>query len=220
MDPAFWHERWALGETGFHRTHPHWALQEYWPVLTQDPTQSVLVPLCGKSVDLHWLAARQAEVTGVELDPSALEAFLREWPTNTPPICTWETLPRGHRRTCVDGLTLIAGDFFSFQTDAPFDTFYDRAALIALPLEMRQTYLSHLHALLAPGACGLVVTFEYEQIQMDGPPFSVNNEEVQRAPGWSVEPLTRRDVLADHPGMQAKGLTALTECVYRFERLE
>lgn len=219
MDPSFWHERWAQGEIGFHRPHPHWALSAHWATIAKDASQRVLVPLCGKSVDLHWLAEHHASVTGVELDRSALDAFLAEWPAESAPSVAWETLPSGHQTAQVDHLALVAGDFFSYASDLAFDLFYDRAALIALPVAMRRAYLDHLHGLVAPGGLGLVVTFEYEQNQMDGPPFSVHYEEINGVPGWSIERLTREDVLADHPGMQAKGLTALHECVYCFERL-
>ncbi len=219
MDPAFWHERWALGEIGFHRPEPHWALDAHWSAVSHDPEARVLVPLCGKSVDLHWLAARHRHVTGVELDASALAAFLAEWPGGETPAARWDTLSRGHRWTRINGLTLVAGDFFSYASEQPFDVFYDRAALIALPPSMRPAYLTHLHGLVAPGGSGLVVTFEYEQNQMDGPPFSVTSQEISQSAGWASEVLTRRDVLAHHPGMQAKGLTHLTECVYRFVRL-
>ncbi len=218
MDPEFWTERWALGEIGFHRSKPHWSLTSHWSVLQADVTAPVFVPLCGKSLDLHWLRSYADRVVGVELDPSAVTAFFAEWPESGPPKV--ENSKRHDGLVChaANGIEIYQGDFFAFQPEALFGYFYDRAALIAMPPAMRSAYLRHLMALLSPGAQGILVTFEYQQNQMNGPPFSVQNEELNAFEGLVFECLEARDVIVDHPGMQSKGLTELVECVYRVSK--
>lgn len=211
MDPAFWHERWALGEIGFHRRDIHWALTQHWNDLRISAPEPILVPLCGKSHDMHWLANEGHSVVGVELDRRAIESFFTEQPSPEPPAVSVHGAQTHHT---LPPYLLVEADFFKLEHVGPFNAFYDRAALIAMPPAMRSAYLDQLRSLLTDQAKGLLITYEYEQNQMDGPPFSVTFDEINRHGGFLVEPLERRDVLSEHKGMQAKGLSKLTECVY------
>jgi len=216
MDPSFWHERWALGEIGFHRSKPHWALGRHWASVSASTDAPVLVPLCGKSLDLHWLRANHRPIVGIELDPRAVADFFVEWPGLNHDGLEVSTSATGLIRYAHQDIEIHQGDFFAFEAGPyeAFGHFYDRAALIALPFDLRQRYLSHLASLLASGARGLLITFEYDKNQMDGPPFSVFREELDGFDALQFERLEARDVLEHHPGMSAKGLTALNECVY------
>lgn len=215
MDPAFWHERWALGEIGFHRRQPHWALDQHWSALGIPTHEAVFVPLCGKSHDMHWLSSQGHSVVGVELDRLAIESFFAEQARSETPAVKINEVAKGQRHYSAPPYLLVEADFFNLAGLGPFTAFYDRAALIAMPPGMRQAYLDQLRSLLTDQATGLLVSYEYIQNQMDGPPFSVESEEIMQHGGFSLELLERRDVLTDHKGMQAKGLTELTECVYR-----
>jgi len=208
MDREFWLERWQNGEIGFHRTAVHPMLAEYWPRLSVDEPAPVLVPLCGKSLDMLWLRERGHPVTGVELSDDALAQFVRD---------NGLALPRSQRGYRGEGWNLVAGDWFEVELPGAWPAFYDRAALVALPQHMRPAYVGKLRSLLAPGATGLLLTLEYEQAEMDGPPFSVPAREVRSlftAPG-SAEELERADILAAEPHLAQKGLTALQEVVWR-----
>lgn len=218
MDHEFWTERWARGEIGFHRSKPHCALASHWSAIGAPQAAPVLVPLCGKSLDLHWLRALGHPVVGVELDSRAVGAFFDEWPGLEPDAVRVSASNAGLTCHAAGGIEIHQGDFFAFQPEILFSHFYDRAALIAMPPSMRPSYLSKLLSLLAPGAQGLLITFEYEQNQMDGPPFSVDFEELISCDGLTFERLDTRDVIQGHPGMQAKGLSALNECVYRVSK--
>lgn len=209
MEKKFWLERWQRNEIGFHRDSVHPALERYWPRVTGGACDPVLVPLCGKSLDMRWLAERGHPVIGVELDYGAIKAFFREagmQPTrdDSGPLPRWSA----------DGITLYGGDFFEFSPASRFRLVYDRAALIALPPEMRPGYLDRLAALLAPDARGLLITLEYEQKAMQGPPFSVLEEELEAHPAFDFECLERADVLASHPRFAERGLSWLNEAVY------
>lgn len=185
MEPDFWRARWVEGRIGFHegRTNAH--LERHVGRLGQ--ARRVLVPLCGKAVDLEFLAERGHQVVGVELVEDAVRAYFQE--RGQEPQVRREG---GLAIYQAGPVTLVAGDFFA--TDrvslGEVDALYDRAALIALPPPMRVRYALHVRTLIPRGAPGLLVTMEYPQDKMPGPPFSVPEDEVhQLYAGLAVERL-------------------------------
>ena len=218
MQPEFWHERWRAGQTGFHQSAVDRNLSRHWPDLGLAIDSQVFVPLCGKSLDLLWLRERGHSVTGVELSALALESF-----------CMEHGIP-SKRRMADDfdvyeapKLQLFRGDFFALTRELldPMPAVYDRAALISWAPELRATYVQHITALTNPGTQTLLVTLEYPQEQMKGPPFSVDADEVERlyAPHHEIEALSRQDVLANEARLRSRGLTQLHEVCYRLTRL-
>jgi thiopurine S-methyltransferase len=174
MDPAFWKSRWQEGRIAFHEGRPNHFLERHVARLGDD--SRVLVPLCGKAEDMAWLAARGHEVVGVEVVEPAVRAFFSEHQL------TAEEAEHGAFTSLSAGpITLLAGDFFATSTEllGAVGAFYDRAAVVALPTPMRRRYVEHLRSLLAPGTPGIVITFEYPQDQMQGPPFSVPEPELR-----------------------------------------
>jgi thiopurine S-methyltransferase len=217
MHADFWLDRWQREQIGFHRDAVNPNLLNRWPELELDPGTRVLVPLCGKSHDLSWLAERH-EVAGIELSAQALKQFWSE--AGIEP-----TFEEGSRLSAFRhrNLTTYAGDFFELDHTQVglFGAVYDRAALIALPPEMRSRYLTHMKTLLAPGAVILMVLLEYVQAEMPGPPFSVSPKEVEAAfaSGFQVEVLESQEVLSSVPKFLERGLSSLTQHVLRIERL-
>ncbi len=59
------------------------------------------------------------------------------------------------------------------------DALYDRAALVALPADLRPGYVGHTQSLLKTRAMQLLITLEYDQSAANGPPFSVLPDEVK-----------------------------------------
>ncbi len=174
MDPAFWQSRWAEGKIGFHEGKPNNYLVRHADKLVGRPR--VLVPMCGKSEDLAFLAAHGHEVIGVELVEDAVKAFFAEHGL-TPQV----TKKDGFVEYVEPPITLFAGDIFATTRElvGPIDAIYDRAALVALPDDLRRRYVDHLRTLAPKGARVLVVTFEYDQSLMAGPPFSVEEAELR-----------------------------------------
>jgi len=174
MDPAFWQARWREGRIGFHEGRPNDLLVAHAQVL--GPPGRVLVPLCGKSEDLAFLASLGHEVVGVELAGEAVEAFFEEHGLAP------SRAPRGALEAwTAGGVTILLGDFFDVRREdvGAITAFYDRAAIVALPPEMRPRYAAHLLH-LAGNAPGLLIAFEYPQERMEGPPFSVEEAELRR----------------------------------------
>ena len=214
MHRDFWHQRWQRNEIGFHRDSVHPALEAHWPEVARGASKPVLVPLCGKSLDMLWLARQGHPVVGVELDRCAVETFFEE-AGFVPEIDETGPLPF----FSAGGITLFAGDFLEFDPPDRYGLVYDRAALIALPPEMRPRYLTHLASLLEIGARGLLITLEYLQTDMQGPPFSVMPEELARHSAFDFQCLARNDVLASHPRFADKGLSWLNEVAYNLRNL-
>ncbi|SEL81036.1 thiopurine S-methyltransferase [Pseudoxanthomonas sp. GM95] len=217
MHPEFWHERWDTNRIGFHQDKVMPLLQKHWPSLGLPAGSRVFVPLAGKSLDMAWLVAQGHRVLGVELSQVAVQAFFAEHGL-TPQVR--ETRYGTHY--AAGGIELICGDAFGLDADVLADCagVYDRAALIALPEAMRQRYVAELYACL-PAACrGLLITLEYPQAQKDGPPFSVEPDEVRSlfSPDWDIEDVERRDILSYEPRFAAEGVTRLETAVYRLGR--
>ncbi|WP_017429963.1 hypothetical protein [Vreelandella jeotgali] len=170
-----WIQRWREGRIGFHRTTPHPALEHYWPTLQVPPAGKVLVPLCGKSMDMRWLADVGHPVLGVEFAPEAIEQFMAERRQDV----------LRYRQTGFDiarqgSIELWQGDFFHLHIRqvVEVEAFYDRASLIALPPPTRQRYAFHLAQLVPPGARGLLISMTRRN-ESAGPPYSVSPDEVE-----------------------------------------
>ncbi len=217
MDKDFWLARWAQNEIGFHLNcvNPH--LQRHFGRLELAAGERVLVPLCGKSLDMAWLAAQGLRVLGVELAPKAVEEFFAEQGLSA------RVADEGaFVRHAAGGVELWCGDVFALEASQVADClgWYDRAALIALPAELRERYVTHLSAIL-PASCRLLlVTLDYDQARMAGPPFAVSAEEVGRLFGgaWQIECLERQEVIGDNPSFVARGLDSLVQSVYLIRR--
>ncbi|WP_374288987.1 thiopurine S-methyltransferase [Pseudomonas fluvialis] len=217
MEEAFWQARWAQGQIGFHLQEVNPYLQQHWPSLSIAPGSQVLVPLCGKSLDMAWLAGQGLRVLGVELADRAVEDFFAE--QGLQPEVEQQGVLRLYRAA---GVEIYCGDFFNVQAEhvAGCTALYDRAALIALPETMRARYVEHLAAIL-PGNCrGLLVSLEYAQEEMSGPPFSVSQAEIDArlSPYWQIELLARHDVLNENWRFLQRGLSSLHESIYRLQR--
>jgi thiopurine S-methyltransferase len=218
LQPEFWDERWRTGQIGFHQSAVDPRLQQHWPALELANDSRVFVPLCGKSLDLVWLRDRGHTVAGVELSALALESFCMEHGILA-------------RRRILDNfdvyeaanLGLYRGDFFTLTPEllGPVSAVYDRAALISWRPEFRTAYVERVSSLTTRGVQTLLITLEYPQAQMSGPPFSVSADDVDRLYSGShaIEELSKTDILANEARLRARGVTQLHEVCYRLTRL-
>ncbi len=213
MQADFWHKRWERNQIGFHQDRVNPYLARYWPSLGIAAGSRVLVPLCGKSLDLAWLAGQGLRVLGVELSQRAVEDFFAEQ----------QVQPERYEHggfSCYrsEGVEIWCGDFFQLTVEDVLDCvgLYDRAALIALPPELRQRYAAHLNAILPQGCRGVLVTMDYDQAKLDGPPFSVPDDEVRRlfAGRWQVTEELVQDILGESGKFIQAGVTCLLERAY------
>ena len=171
MKPAFWLEAWENGRRGFHMEQPNPDLVEY---ASRFPKGSVLVPLCGASLDLGWLAERGYHAIGVELSPIAVAELVER-----------HGLQPGRDRGGLEvvegqGITVLMGDFFTLQPEhvGPLSFIWDRAALVALHPSQRQDYVSLQRELMGPETGLLLNVLNYDKSKLDGPPWAVTREDV------------------------------------------
>ena len=210
MEPNYWLERWQRNETGWHLAGPNPWLVEYEQRLGLSPGDKVFVPLCGKSEDLIWLRAQGWHPLGIELSRQAIEQFHAEQRIEVVGqgcgvLQTWES----------DSLCIYCGDVFDLLPEdlQGAKAVWDRAALVALNPEQRKRYAAHLARLLPSGSRMLLVTFDYEQSEMDGPPFAVLESEVSALfdANFTREALGRKDVFSNNARFKERGMTRLFE---------
>ncbi len=205
MEHEFWHERWAKQQTGFHEGTVNQYLHDHWPELAGTGTDAVFVPLCGKAHDMWWLNDRGHPIIGVELSDIACKDFFEEAGEKAmvhpgEPFTTFKH----------DDLQLWCGDFFQLVPDdlKHIRLVYDRAALIALPPEMRQGYVDHLTAVTPEGVQMLLITLDYDSNEMQGPPFNVSDDEVFKLYGedYEISQVLKQDMARDNPFAKRRGL--------------
>jgi thiopurine S-methyltransferase len=217
MEAQFWQNRWRNGQIGFHQSSVDRNLRRHWPELHLRKGCRVFVPLCGKSLDLLWLRDQGHGVTGVELSARALEDFCRE---NGVPARR-RILPDFDAYEAED-LELYRGDFFKLTPSllGEIAAVYDRAALISWTPELRPAYVDHVAAIVRPKTQMLLITLEYPQAQMSGPPFSVTRDEVERlySESFGIRELSRQDTLANEERLRSLGVTSLFEVCYHLVR--
>lgn len=209
MEHHFWLSRWDEGKIGFHQDAVHSDLIDASEQLLADGPHDVLVPLCGKTHDLEWIAARGHRVVGVDLSGVARDAVVeRLGDAERDTLGGFER----SRMTVGDGsVTFLVGDVHGLATlDLRFDRVWDRAAMVALPPDMRGPYVALLRRLVRPGGRVLLNHFTYDQTRMDGPPFSVPPAEVEdRYSGWDLQRL--RTATHTEGKFIERGLTSFTD---------
>ena len=91
------------------------------------------------------------------------------------------TLKRYQGQLAGQTITLWVADIFALSPTAIGDiaAVYDRAALIALPADMRPDYSKQIIK-LSNNAPQLLITLNYDQSKKDGPPFSISPEQLQQ----------------------------------------
>lgn len=207
MDPSFWHRKWEENQIGFHNNEANPLLVNYFDKLSLVRGQRIFVPLCGKTLDISWLLSKGYQVVAIELSETAIEQLFAEMDV-VPDITQEGELKHYHAQ----GLDIYVGDFFTLTHDilGRVDAIYDRAALVALPENMRVKYTHHLMT-MTNHAAQLLISYTYDQSKTDGPPFSISTDEVQShyASSYAITLVARVDV----PGGM-RGKSAATENVW------
>jgi thiopurine S-methyltransferase len=176
VDAPFWHDRWQRNQIGFHEPKANPLLIAHFDSLSLPGGSRIFVPLCGKTLDIHWLLSRGQRVAGAELSELAVQQLFAELGL-TPQATAIGKLTR----YSAPGIDIFQGDLFDLSRGelGEVHAVYDRAALIALPEPFRSRYARHL-AQITDRAPQLLICITYEQRLIAGPPFSVDGAEVAR----------------------------------------
>lgn len=212
MNSEYWHQKWQSKDIGFNQLQPNKLMLRYFSVLKLRPGSRVFVPLCGQSIDMLWLAEQEYQVIGVELSQVACNAFFEE---NKIPVKV--TATKDFSLYLSEKITILCGNFFKLNRVIldKIDAVYDRAALIALPKESRKSYTEHLVELITPATTMFLITTVYNQSEMQGPPFSVDEGEVNELYGahFDINQLFSKEFEAP-AHLQIKGLNQVKEQAY------
>ncbi len=222
MQPEFWKQRWIEDQTGWHQDKAHPSLIKHFPTLGLSVGDKIFVPLCGKSLDMLWLAEQGMQVIGCEISEHAIQAFFDEIKQQPEKIAVDELI-----QWSAGTHTIYEGDYFALNKShvKGVKAVYDRASLIALSKDGicgRKAYLRQMRALFDVDIKTLLITLDYDQAKMDGPPFSVGYEEViwQYAFDHIIEFLSEEKILDKEPHFKERGLSQLTEWVFMMTRYE
>ncbi|MFO0914770.1 MAG: thiopurine S-methyltransferase [Pirellulales bacterium] len=175
MEHSFWKEKWERNEIAFHGSQANRLLVENFDALQLPAGSRLFVPLCGKSLDIHWLLAGGYRVAGAELSGIAVEQLIAD--LGFSPVTVQRERLRHHQ---AEGIDIFEGDVFELSAEllGPVDAIYDRAALVALPDGLRQRYVRHLME-IARRPPQLLIAIEYDASRISGPPFSIPADEVR-----------------------------------------
>lgn len=211
MEASFWHQKWARGEISFHQKDINPFLLKYLEKLNLPKGSRIFLPLCGKTRDFSFLLADGCHVVGAELSELAVKELFKELCLN-PEI----TLIGDLIRYSAQDIDVFVGDIFDVSAEylGHISAIYDRAALVALPVEIRAQYTSHLMN-ITKSAPQLLITFEYDQKLMDGPPFSLTESEIKHHYGskYQLKVLESNFVLGG-----LKGKNNLTETAWLLQK--
>jgi len=221
MQADYWHQKWADNKIGFHQERANKRLEHHWPELSLNGDETVFVPLYGKSLDMLWLHRQGHSILGIELSEKAVQSFFSD-----------NALPFEQRETDgflvfsgtdqAQGIEILVGDFFALTPDhlAHCEALYDRASLIAMNEDMRGRYASHLGKTLSAGSQGLLLAISYDEGRMQGPPFSVPQENVHEllADHFSITELAHYGGPERLGNLADSGLETLDERVYVLTR--
>ncbi|MFV2059375.1 MAG: thiopurine S-methyltransferase [Gammaproteobacteria bacterium] len=208
----FWQQRWVNNQTGFHEGQVNSYLEKYITRLSLPDNGTVFLPLCGKSNDILWLSNLGYNVIGVECSELAVSAFFSEnnLTANITEHDNFKIWQAGN-------ITIYCGDFYELKSSwlTSVNAIFDRAALVALPQEQRDTYINHLKSICSDSTI-LLVSLEYLQNEMTGPPYAVSEIEIMALlnPSSAVTLIESNDILVDNEKFKERGLTSLMEKVF------
>jgi len=175
-----WIRRWKVGQIGFHKLQPHDDLIKHENQVLPEPG-SVLIPLCGKTVDMKYLADKGHKVVGIEMSETGVVDFFKEQSMNysrkNHPTMPFEVFAAESA-----GIVIYLGNLFdsNLQMLGQFDAIWDRGAFVAINSSEREKYCNLMATLLKPNGAWLLNCCEYDGTKYGGPPHSIGENEVKR----------------------------------------
>lgn len=217
MQDKDWLIRWQQNQIGFHDTEVNSHLKRYITDGDFKPGDTIFLPLCGKSADITWLAEQDFQVVGVELSAIAIQSYFSDQGLS------YQQFESGPFIVRISGnIRLLEGNFFDLKREDLGDCslVYDRASLIALDESTRVQYTEWMQSIMGYKADILLITLDYDQSEMNGPPFAVSTGEIMRHYGqaFQVDTILQTEIVDESPRWRAKGLSSLLESVYQLEQ--
>lgn len=207
-----WLERWNNNQIGWHRDNFNTRMVQYLPKLDLQQGDSIFVPLCGKSRDMMYLINQGYKVIGVELSSIAVIDFFTE---NDIEYSTQKT--QDFILYIAENITIYQGDIFKLQKEHTrnINAIYDRASLVALNPQLRSEYAKLFNGIMPSGIWYLLLTLDYQQHAIDGPPFAVSETEVNALfKDWQIDKVDSFNDIENENKFQNNGLSVLNKETY------
>jgi thiopurine S-methyltransferase len=193
-----WLERWEKREIGFNQVEANPFMVKHFSSLGLDKGSKVLVPLCGKTIDISWLLKQGYAVVGIELSEQAIIELFDELGVEPAVSTEGELIVYS-----AEDITIYVGDIFKVTSGmlGKIDAIYDRAALVALTTGLRVEYAKQLRTMTS-NAPQLLLCFEYDQSLANRSPYSVDEQEVKGhyEAHYALELLAREDIAGGFKG--------------------
>lgn len=219
MRAKFWLDLWQRDEIPFHRAEHNNLLVEFWPHLNLPAGVPVFVPMCGKSLDMRWLADAGHPVVGVEISSIAVESYFAESQESYEAFSADRFVQYRSPST-----SIYQGDFFDLTSPVleGIQGLFDRGALVALPADMRFRYVDHLLRIVPEQTKILLITLEYDQSLVTGPPHAIMPDEVERLFGGRCEIELLESVVTSAlpPRFEQQGVARAAESVYLITKVD
>ncbi|XP_068225242.1 probable thiopurine S-methyltransferase [Palaemon carinicauda] len=178
-----WKNRWQENKTGWHQSDVNFALLNHGPLLLTEPGRRILVPLCGKSLDMKWFYDAGHTVVGIEGIEMPISEFFSEH--DIPHVI--ERFPDGKLYKSENGrLLMYCCDLFKLNAAilGKFDAVWDRGSLVAIYEEDRESYAKLMKSILAPDFRYLANIVQYTPNEkFSGPPRNIPMETLQKLYG-------------------------------------
>jgi thiopurine S-methyltransferase len=212
-----WHDFWSReGNPGFHEEEGNSYLKQFLPQFDLNPGDHIFLPLCGKTVDMLWLANQGFTVSGVELSEVAVKAFFEESELDYK-VESMEDFNCYYS----DKIRLYHGNFIDLKTWqlSSCKLVYDRAAMVAIEPDIRHLYSQHMLRIIPDASAMLMILLEYDQNIVSGPPFSVTQSEVDSYYGqhFQLETLLHEEMIDKEPRWRERGLLSFKETVLKIK---
>jgi len=178
--PQFWEKRFRESVTPWDAGVVPAALKRF--LDKESHRGRVLIPGCGSGYEVRAFVEAGHEVLAVDFAPAAVER-------------AQNILGRFADRVRL-------GDFFEFDSGAPFDLVYERAFLCALPRHLWPRYAPRVAKLLKPE--GRLAGFFYFDDGERGPPFGLKSGELEVLLGENLARLADAPVADSIPIFQGK----------------
>jgi thiopurine S-methyltransferase len=212
-----WISRWNNNQIGWHKQDFNSRMIKYLPELQLQAGDTIFVPLCGKSLDMIYLTKQGFKVVGVELSEMAVCDFFTE--NNI----SYHTQQDGNFTVYIsDNITIYQGDIFNINTRhlQHISAIYDRASLVALNPQLRSEYAKLFNGIIACGVRYLLLTLDYDQEAIDGPPFAVNKAEITTLFNqWNIQLLESVNDIDNEVKFKSSGLQLLNKDTYILRKL-
>ena len=212
MDKDFWLKKWEHNEIGFHESKVNPLLVEYFHKLQLANNSRLFIPLCGKTKDIEWLLDQGYVIVGAELSTLAINELFRD-------LGLEPNISKNKRFTLFSSqnIDIFVGDIFELSKKdlGPINAIYDRAALVALPKNVRFKYTSHLMD-ISNSAPQFLISLEYDEMLMNGPPFSVNSDEIKEHYTNHYQSIQR--IKSNIPAAIKGGKFVITQSVWLMNR--